>query len=279
MLLYLAEITMIKIFEFADYKKYLTALEAERASYQRGFRSRIAEVLDCQNAYVSQVLNTHAHFSLEQTHKIALFLTLNEVDTHYLILLVEYARAGTNSLKEFFKKELKVIREKYFDIKERVPGAKFLSVENQNVYYSSWLYPTIHMLITIPEFRTFSKIAIALKLDDSLTREIILFLISAGLVIESKGELHPGATQIHLSKDSTSIRHHHTNWRLAAVQSLHTMKKTDIHYSTVSSLSLTDAEKLKSKFLQLIEEYVQTIGPSKEETLYNFNLDFYNLLR
>jgi hypothetical protein len=60
---------------------------------------------------------------------------------------------------------------------------------------------------------------------------------------------------------------------------LNETKSTDIHYSTVSSLSIDDVEKIKSKFVQAIQDYVQTIGPSKEEALYNFNLDFYSLIR
>lgn len=270
---------MIKVFDFYDYKRFLTVLETERASFQRGFRSRMAEALDCQNAYISQVLNTHANFSLEQAIKIAEFLALNESETRYFLLLVEHARAGTTTLQKYFKKDIEAMREKHLDIKERVQDAKNLTAENQNIYYSSWLYATIHMLITVPQYRTVTKIASALKADEQLINEAVLFLISAGLAVEIKGELKPGPTQIHLSKDSPHIRQHHTNWRIAAINSLGNNRSNDIHYSTVSSLSLEDAEKLKSILVQTIQDYVKVIGPSKEETLYNFNLDFYSLIR
>lgn len=270
---------MVKIFDFTDYKGFLKAKEESLASFQRGFRSRMAEVLACQNAYISQILNTHANLSLEQALKLTNFLQLNEVESRYFVLLVEYARAGTVELQAFFRKDIEAVRESYLNIKERVPNAKRLSLEQQSIYYSSWLYPTIHMLITIPNYRTISKIESVLKIDAHICSEIILFLITSGLVVESKGLLMPGPTQIHLSKDSPNIRQHHMNWRFAAIQSLVGKTENDVHYSTVSSLSIEDAEKLKFKFVQVIQDYVQSIGPSKEETLYNFNLDFYSLIR
>lgn len=55
--------------------------------------------------------------------------------------------------------------------------------------------------------------------------------------------------------------------------------RTDVQYSTVSTLSKADAEKLGSEMLQLIEKYVETIKPSEEEVMYGFNIDFYNLIK
>lgn len=270
---------MIKIFDFMDYKAFLSATEAERSTVQRGFRSRLAEALDCQNAYISQILNTHANFSLEQTLKVAEFLQLSEIEVRYFVLLVEHARAGTPALQNFFKKDINSVREKHLNIKERVAHAEKLSLEHQSIYYSSWLYPTLHMLVTVPNLRTIAKMAAALKIEESIISEAILFLITCGLVVESKGQLLPGPTQIHLGKDSPHIRQHHTNWRISAIQSLTGQKENDIHYSTLSSLSLEDAEKLKLRFVQVIQDYVQTIAPSKEETVYNFNLDFYSVIK
>lgn len=270
---------MVKVFEYTDYKLFLASIEEERASFQRGFRSRLAEVLGCQNAYISQILNTHANFSLEQAIKIAEFLQLNEFETRYFMLIVELARAGTSALKEYFSKDVEVLRAKHLSIKERVPNAKNLTLENQSQYYSSWLYPTVHMLITIPNYRTIPMIAAALRIEDQIVNEVVLFLISSGLVVEIKGQLMPGPTQIHLGKDSPHIRQHHSNWRIAAIQSLTSKSDSSVHYSTVSSLSYDDAEKLKSRLVRVIQEYVEVIQSSKEETLYNFNLDFYGLLK
>ncbi|MNK88832.1 hypothetical protein D3C87_1088140 [compost metagenome] len=239
----------------------------------------MAEALECQNAYISQILNTHANFSLEQALKVAEFLQLKDVETRYFILLVECTRAGTPALQKYFKKDIEATREKYLDIKVRVPEATSLSLENQNVYYSSWLYPTIHMMVTIPDYRTLHKISAALRVDEQVIADVMLFLVSSGLVKESKGSFVPGPTHVHLSKESPHIRQHHANWRISAAHNLTALKENDIHYSTVSSLSNADAEKLKAKLVQVIQDYTEVIAPSKEETLYNFNLDFYSLIK
>ena len=270
---------MIYIFEYSDYKVFLTAFEKQRSSIQKGFRSRLAEVLDCQNAYISQILNSHANFGLEQGLKIARYIKLNELETRYFILMIEYARAGTKELQSFFKQDLNQLRAKHLNIKDRIPQATTLNRENQSIYYSSWIYPTIHMIVTMTNFRIISKISLALRLSEEAVKEAVLFLVSTGLVIEKNGELFPGTMQLHLEQDSPQIRQHHTNWRMSAVQSLSVGYKDDIHYSTVSTLSLDDVEKIKSKFVRVIQEYVETIASSSEEAMYNFNLDFYNLIK
>lgn len=75
------------------------------------------------------------------------------------------------------------------------------------------------------------------------------------------------------------IRQHHINWRIAAIQSLISSNASDIHYSTVSTLSKADVEKLRGEMVQLIERYVETVKPSAEEVMYGFNLDFYSLVK
>lgn len=269
---------MVNVFDFDDYKAFLKSVEEQRSSIQRGFRSRLAEVLSCQNAYVSQILNSGANFSLEQGLKLADFLQLNEEESRYFLQLIEYARAGTAELKRYFKREFGALKQKHLNLKDRVPKEKELTPESQSLYYSNFIYPIVHMMVTIPEYRSVSIIAAALRVSEKEIQDAVLFLISTDLIIEKGGELRPGPTLLHLGKDSPHIRQHHTNWRISAIQSLGRLHDDGIHYSTVSSLSKQDAEKLKTKFVTLIKEYVETVGPSREETVYNFNLDFYSLI-
>ena len=270
---------MVKLMEFLDYKEYLKSLEQERSTFQRGFRSRLAETLACQKAYVSQVFNTHAHFSLEQGLKVSELLRHSENETRYFLLLVEFARAGTENLRTYFKSEIEKMREKNLDIKGRVRDAMTISVEQQNIYYSSWLYSAVQMMVSIQDYKTISQVSSGLGIEEKVISEIVLFLISIGILKEENGKLMPGVSQIHLGKDSTLIRTHHTNWRSAAMESLQKIHENEIHYSSVSSLSKSDVEKIKVKFVEVIEDYVRTVAPSKEETLYCFNLDFFSLVK
>lgn len=267
------------VFEFNDYKRFLEATEEHRRLAERGFRRRLAEAIGCQSGYVSQVLNSEAHFSLEQGLRVASFIGLEGKSKKYFLLLIEKARAGTRELREHFELELRTLREEHLNIKERVSGARILSEIEQTVYYSSWHYLAIHMLSTLQGFNEPSAIAEALRLPGDVVNKAILFLLQVGILEQHGGKLRAGVAQVHLNKESPLIRQHHTNWRLAAIQSLNFEKQTDVHYSTVSTLSKEDAEKLRADIVKLIEHYVSTVQPSKEETMVGFNVDFYSMIR
>lgn len=270
--------TLKKVFDFNDYKTYLSHLEQQRSHFSRGFRSRLAEAVGCNNAFISQVLNTDAHFSLEQAVKLCSYFKLSDEEERYFLFLVEYARAGTPQLRERFKTLLDEIRDKYLNINGRVKQQTALAPEAQSTYYSQWYYAAIHMLVTVPQFRTVKDIAGALKLSSATVEKVISFLLSCGLLIEKGGEFTAGPSYLHLDRESPNISKHHTNLRMVAINSLQDVKKTDVHYSTVSTLSKKDAEVLRSKLVQEVQNYVQTVSQSKEETMYCFNLDFFKVI-
>lgn len=270
---------MSTLFNYSAYKSYLKNLEKTGVPFSRGFRSRLAEALGCQNAYISQILNTDAHFSLEQGLKIAQFLNLKDDEKKYFLLLIEFDRAGTEDLKKYFETDLKLLRQKNLNIAQKLNDSLALSEQDQSVYYSSWIYGALHMLVTIPQFNNFKNISDALNIDSRTLKSALQFLNTKRLIIEKNNRYEPGPAHLHLGNDSSHIGQHHTNWRIAAIQHLPINSKDDVHYSTVSSLSLRDAEKLKAQFVQTIKDYVELIKPSKEETLYNFNLDFYSLIK
>lgn len=269
---------MKSVFDSASYKDFLQSTEQSRKQVERGFRRRLAEAVGCQSGYISQVLNTKAHFSLEQGLLIAKFLGLSASEQKFFLTLIEKERAGTVELSRYFANELQQIKEKHLSIKERVGDFRELTESQQSVYYSSWHYLAIHMICTIPGFNEPKKIAESLNLSDEVVNTVLLFLIQTGILQQKKDQFIAGYTQVHLSRESALIKQHHTNLRLSAVQSLISSRKSDVHYSTVSTLSKADVEVLRAKMIELIETYVATVHPSKEEELVAFNLDFYSLL-
>jgi uncharacterized protein (TIGR02147 family) len=270
---------MKSVFDFKDYKAFFRNFEQSRKSFERGFRSKLAEFIGCQSGYISHVFNGNAHLSLEQGYKAAVFLSLEERERKYLLLMIESARAGTKELRSHFEEELISFREEYLNIKKRVGDARTLTEKEQSTYYSSWHYLAVHVASSLKEYDNAKAIASALNIPEQVVNGILLFLLQTGIIKEEKGSLKSGLTEIHLNRESPLIRQHHTNWRIAAIQSLMNDIKTDVHYSTVSSLSKDDAEKLRGEMVTLIQNYVEVIKPSKEEVVYGFNLDFYNLIK
>lgn len=267
------------VYRFKDYKKYLLAVEEDISRHEKGFRSRMSEAINVQNAFVSKVLNQpKVHFTLEQTMKLTEFLELNADESSYLLWLAEYSRAGTKKLQDFFLNLIDQAQAKHLDIKNRVGEIKTLSEENQNRFYSHWLYGAAHVLSSIPQFTRIEKMAEALQVEPKRLREILVFLVECGLVKTQGDEFVVGTTQLHLTKNSPNIAKHHTNWRLKAIDDASTAHSDGIHYSTVSSLSQKDYEKLRHELTEVIQNYVDTIRPSAEETACCFNLDFFKLI-
>lgn len=99
---------MNSIFEYRSYKAYLRDWLA--ADEKRGARTRLADAIRCHNGYVSQVLNGDAQFSLEQGELINRFLGHTKDQSSFLLLLIQYERAGTSTLKIHFDEQLNTRR-------------------------------------------------------------------------------------------------------------------------------------------------------------------------
>ena len=176
--------TAKKAFDFDDYKEYLRYMEHSRAHLQRGFRSRLAEETGCQNPFITQVLNSNANFSLEQGLRISKYLGHSEEEKKYFVLLIELGRAGTEELKSYFKSQLLELKDVYLNIKDRVGHDFVLNAETRAQYFSQWYFAAIHVLVTIPKFRSVESISKALNMQAETVQQAALFLIPCGLLSE-----------------------------------------------------------------------------------------------
>lgn len=265
------------IYDFRDYKGYLKYWIAQKPGKGRGLQTQMAQIMGCQTGYVSQVLNTGANFSLEQVESLNQFMVHTYEEGHFLILLVELARAGTASLKKRFQTEVDKILSQRLILKDRVDIKKSLEPIDQATYYSSWYYAAIHVAISIPGLRNRASLKNYLCLSEETISEALTFLTSVGL-IEKKGDQYTqGITRLFLGKDSPMIKKHHTNWRTRAIHSLDVALDKNLHFSTVVSLSKEDLLVVKEKLVKAIEEARSIIRESKEETVCCFNLDFFDL--
>lgn len=146
------------------------------------------------------------------------------------------------------------------------------------MFYSSWIYPAIHALISIPDYQTPEKISQRLKVGLRQAVSAVEFLISVGLVERAKnGTLRIGKTQTHLGADSPLIAKYHTSWRTQAIRAIEDDPQRGLHYSSVVSLSRKDYESLREDFIEAIKQAKETIRKSPEEELCCFALDFFIL--
>jgi hypothetical protein len=109
---------------------------------------------------------------------------------------------------------------------------------------SRWYYPCIHVIISIPKFKTKTKIADYLKLPFEVVSNVLNFLELKGLAINFNGRYEIGLKHLHLGHDSLHATKNHFNWRTKALASLDLPKPNDLHCSSVGTLSQTDAVKI-----------------------------------
>ena len=187
-------------------------------------------------------------------------------------------RAGTPSLRKFFDDQLKEIRERHYLIKERIGISNRLSEQNQGFYYSSWHFAAVHMAVTIPRLRSRAALGRALKIPERKLGEVLNFPQHHGSDRQRGRKIPSGLPQLHLSKDSPSIHRHHANWRQQALAQMHSdSAEEDLHYSSVSSVSAADAERIRALLTQAISDAVQLIKDSPEERLIGIGIDLFRV--
>ncbi|MBX9768740.1 MAG: DUF4423 domain-containing protein [Bdellovibrionales bacterium] len=269
-----------QIFDFDDYKQYLTSVVETQPQAGHGFKSKLAKAAHCQLPYVSRVLRGDADFSMDQADALSRYLGHLPDEKHFFLLLVQRARAGSPSLKNYFTEQIEAIRERRLDLSERFRVPKGLTGENQAIYYSHWYYAAIHILVSIGNFQTKENVAKKLGLQLTVAAQALDFLVQQGLIIKKGDRYSMGVARIHVGAKSPFVLKHHQNWRVQSLISLDRQADSegnDLHYSSIVSLSREDFLRIKEQLIEEIESCNQVIADSKEEILCCLLTDFFEI--
>jgi uncharacterized protein (TIGR02147 family) len=264
------------IYDYQDYRRFL--VDALGGKNKRtGQRGALARHLGCQTAYLSQVLSGVANLSLEQAYKVNQFLGHDPQASDYFLLLVQKERAGTHELKAYFHTKIGEILQRRSEIRSRVAKNRTVSERDQAYYYSQWYVGAMHVALSVPHLQSIAELSRHFQLEESVVREVLDFLLNTGLAAYEKQRYTIGPSHIHLAKDSVFIKQLHSNWRLKAVQSLGRKTEDNLHYSVAYTLSRADALKVRQQILDVIEQNMEIVKPSKEEVVYCNTIDFFEL--
>lgn len=267
------------VFDYLDYKKYLIHWIESRPAKGYGVRGQMAKAIRCQTAFISQVINGNSHLSMEQAELLNSFLGHSEEEAIFFLLLLQYTRAGIESLRARLKKQISEILEKRNILKERLHSSQELSKEDHSIYFSSWMYAAINIAVAIPDGDTKTAIAKNLKLPMNKVIEVLDFLVSRGLLKQSGDRFSVGDIHLHLANTSSMITKHHNNWRLKAMESVDFEHKNELHYSSVVTISQSDLPKIKKLLVNTIDDARKIFDPSKPEEIYSLCLDFFQVNR
>jgi uncharacterized protein (TIGR02147 family) len=268
--------TKKSIFEYESYKVYLNDF-FKQESAGHGFKTQFAKAVECQNSFVSQVLTGKAELNLDQAYRASRFLNHSQEESDFFQLLVQKHRATDTHFKTHLRNKIQKIRDERNQIKNRVAATREVPIEAQAQYYSSWLYIAVHMAASLVPAKSPQDIADYLGVSVTRVQEVLRFLVPLGLANLENGLVTSGPAHLHLPHDSVLVRTHHLNWRSKATQALDSISERNLHYSVVYSVSKEDALILKNKILDLIQENLKLVKPSKEEILIANTIDFFEV--
>lgn len=260
------------IFEYDNYVDFLKAWITEKG---HGSKSLIAQAAEIQTAYLSLIIKSEAHFSLEQALKLKNLFEMNHAEIEFFLLLLQKEKAGTQELKSFFQGHIQNIQLKRQTLKERIENQIEFSLEDKIKYFSHWKYAAIHTALLNEKWRTVKTLEKLFFLSSEAVIEVLDFLLSLNLIKKKNSEYFVDNFRIHIPNDSAVINLHHQNWRFEGLRSLQNVKKNDLHFSSIFSLSESDALEFKNQLLRLLEEFDKKIKISRDEVLYSLGLDWF----
>lgn len=267
----------MSVYDHLDYKKWVNDHVLSMRNRGRGQYRRIAENLNTTPTIVTQVFKGDRDLTPEQAVLLAKYFGLTKPEAHYLLLLVQYARAGTHLYKEVLAEQIREAKKLGQEIQSHVHQDHKLTAEAKAVLYSNWYYLAIWSLTAVPGFNSVEIIAERLNLQLSKVREATEFLLQYGLIKEISGRLEVGPTLIHLESTSPQIPRHHQNWRLQAFKNYENPKASDVSYTAPITLSEKDAIVIKNNILEWIAKTVDHVKDSPSEKLHCLCIDWFEV--
>lgn len=270
---------MDNLFDLLNYKDFIF-LMIKKNRHLKGYRAGLAKIAGVQPSYLSQVLNNRAHLNLEQAILLTKNWGLNERETEYFLLLVEWARAGSKSLKFYFESRCLNIKKEQSRVLNNLPlPPHTLNTEDSGSYYSRWYIAAVHLLCGLEKNLEKKEMAEFLSISEEETELALRILEQLGAIEKKDGRYVNTRKNLHSPENSPFSYWHHMNWKMKALNDIQANQKQSIHYTTLHSLSLNDLETLKKMILEFIAQTRHVIDPSPPETLVCLSLDLFKVIK
>lgn len=265
----------INIFNYSNYREYLTIWLQEAKNNKSFNLSRLADVAQIHPTYLSHILAGTKHLSLEQAALISEHLEHTKLEQDYFFILINLDRAGNKKLKDYWLEKKSLLEKEKNKLSQRFEKHKQLNQEQRAIFYSSWIYVAVWATTAINNRQSLSQIAERFDITKDRTEEVLTFLLETGLCTEKNGLYSMGEVHVHIPNESPLVVKHHTNWRIKAIQEMDSRTDNELFFSAPMSISLEDYKKIRERINKLITNVVDIAKGSKAEDLACLNIDFF----
>jgi uncharacterized protein (TIGR02147 family) len=259
------------LFSIDDFRDYVRDWVRARG---RGEFRKISEALGIHTTLVSQIFRGRKCLTEEQAAGLAGYMKLTHLESDYFLKLVQIERAGNEALRVMYKRQLLQIRSQANEVKARVPVTKALSELDRALFYSSWHYSFVRLLTSMTAFQTVESISRRSDLPISRTQEILNFLTSRGLCLESKGRYTRTEKNTHVEATSPLVIRHHQNWRAKSLDLHERMSSNDLAFTAPVSIAREDIPKVRAVLLNTISEISKIVESSGAEEVAYLGIDW-----
>lgn len=144
------------------------------------------------------------------------------------------------------------------------------------VFYSSWLYPAIHLFLGVKkEGVTIEEISARFDFNRAKITDILNFFLRTGLATEKKGLFQPGVQSTFVEQGSPYLTKHHSNWRIKAIQKIENLSEQELMFTAPVSISKKDFSRIREKMAHFIKEISEIVKDSEAEEIAHLNLDWF----
>jgi uncharacterized protein (TIGR02147 family) len=271
---------VMNVFKFEDYKDLALGIGAERKGGARGLLSRMSRDTRISATTLSYVFKGKRELTPEQAIAIAIYLQLGGMEQEYFLTLVDRQRAGTPLLRAHLDRKLAEIRREAEKIENRLPHDRILEPELASIFYSMWYYSAIRNLTATANGKSALSIAKALDLPLDLVKQVLEFLVGAGLCTVEGGSYGLGPRSLVIGKQDKMVHRMHIDWRQLTISRLQRTKATsddEVCLTMPCALSDSGQKKLRKLLLDTIERAGAIVDECKEEHVSYLCLDLFRL--
>lgn len=270
----------MNIFNELNYRKIIKDIVEERKKIDNSINFQaMAQYMNIQKAYLSQVIKDKRDLSQDQLFSASLYLKLTDIEYEYMQLLLEYERSGIKIRRDELLKLIKEMQKKYSKTSKHinVNEINIDAKELQKEYYLDPINQLVHIALSIKEFRDEPlKLSEHLLIPKEKVKAVIIELEKMKVIVLKDGRVIDTLQNIHLPRSSPLFY----PWKVAlnnhCINKVKFLDEADSYnMSACFSADEKSRKEVHKLFMEFLNKAKTKIDQSSDKNLYQINFDLF----